>query len=171
MVRTNHKCIFLPKFHPELNFIERIWGRIKYYLRLHCDNTFSTMIKNIENAMERENLPIVIIRRYARTTFAYLYAYRNGLDIVSAHEWVKKHRAHRGHSALMDSALENTEFDEALYNETYQVNTESEYIEHLEEEVIFDEGQVPNIVLATIDKSTIEEGDLELLFSSDEEKE
>ena len=167
---TNHKCIFLPKFHPELNFIERIWGRMKYYLRLHCDNSFKTMVKNIEKATEQENLPIAMIRRYARTTFAYLYAYRNGLDIVNAHEWVKKHRAHRGHSDLMDSVLENSAFDKDLKdlyypNNDYQVEFELENVEHLEEEVIFDESIVTNIQAT----NETEDDDLQILYSDDDE--
>ena len=62
---TNHRCIFLPKFHPELNFIERIWGRMKYYVRLHCDNKFDTMVSNINATMDSTNLPISMIRRYS----------------------------------------------------------------------------------------------------------
>ena len=45
------------------------------------------------------------IRRFARNTFAYLYAYRNGKDIIGAHDWVKKHRVHRSHSQKMDASL------------------------------------------------------------------
>ena len=33
-------CIFTPKFHSELNFIERAWGRAKWFLRLFCDYRF-----------------------------------------------------------------------------------------------------------------------------------
>lgn len=32
---TRHRCEFLPKFHPELNPQERIWGRMKYHTRIH----------------------------------------------------------------------------------------------------------------------------------------
>ena len=28
-----HNCTFLPKYHPELNFIERYWSRVKWYAR------------------------------------------------------------------------------------------------------------------------------------------
>ena len=34
-----HYCIFLPKYHPELNFIERYWSRVKWYARQKCDQT------------------------------------------------------------------------------------------------------------------------------------
>lgn len=97
--------MFLPKFHPELNYIERFWGRMKYYIRLHSDNTFPTLDKNLIVARSRNNIPLSMIRRMARGTFAYLYAYRNGCDIIQADAWVKKHRQHRGHRSKMDADL------------------------------------------------------------------
>ena len=33
VLSRGHFCIFLPKFHPELNFIERYWSRAKWYAR------------------------------------------------------------------------------------------------------------------------------------------
>jgi len=60
-----------------------------------------------------------MIRRFARTSIAYLYAYRSGKDIISASTWIKQHRVHRKHSNQMDAALEDAEhFDtdmEKLY--------------------------------------------------------
>ena len=49
-----------------------------------------------------------LIQRFARNTFAYLYAYRNGRDIIGAHDWVKKHRVHRSHSPKMDATLDDS---------------------------------------------------------------
>ena len=33
IVSRGHHCIFLPKYHPELNFIERYLSRVKWYAR------------------------------------------------------------------------------------------------------------------------------------------
>ena len=107
---TFYRCLFLPKFHPELNYIARIWGRMTYYIRLHCDNTFNTMRLNIVESRGAVSLPIAMILRFARTTFVYLLAYRSGKDsITSAQQtWVKQHRVHRVHSKQMDAALDQS---------------------------------------------------------------
>ena len=107
---TKHRCLFLPKFHPELNYIERIWARMKYYIRKHCDNKFETMRTSIETAMGSTNLPLAMIRRFARTSFAYMYAYQAKMDIIAAHDWVKEHRQHRGFRKSMDLALDSTPY-------------------------------------------------------------
>ena len=31
----SHRCIFIPKYHCELNPIERVWGHAKQYTRSH----------------------------------------------------------------------------------------------------------------------------------------
>ena len=48
---AGHMCIFLPKFHCELNFIEFFWGAVKKYLRNHCDYTFATLKDNPPKAL------------------------------------------------------------------------------------------------------------------------
>ena len=40
---TSHQCKFLPKFHPELNPIERVWSRLKWYLRKYNDGKLATL--------------------------------------------------------------------------------------------------------------------------------
>ena len=65
------------------------------------------MVLNISASLSPENLPLATIRRFARTTFAYLYAYKSGVGIISAYDWVKRHLSHRGQSQQIDLALQS----------------------------------------------------------------
>ncbi len=59
---AGHLCIFLPKFHCELNFIEFFWGLVKKYLRDNCDYTFDTLKENMPKALA--SVKLVTIRRW-----------------------------------------------------------------------------------------------------------
>ena len=37
IVRFEQQAMFIPKFHPELNPIERVWGRAKVYAQNHSN--------------------------------------------------------------------------------------------------------------------------------------
>lgn len=79
---AGHLCLFLPKYHCELNFIEFFWGAVKKYLRDHCDYTFDTLKANMPKAMEsvlRET-----IRRWEHRVHRWISAYRDGLDAKDA---------------------------------------------------------------------------------------
>jgi hypothetical protein len=65
---AGHLCIFLPKFHCELNFIEFFWGTVKRYLWDNCDYTFETLKENMPKAMSVRG-----------TLFSLLYILRYGL--------------------------------------------------------------------------------------------
>lgn len=56
---AGHLCLFLPKFHCELNPIELFWGAIKHYLRKHCDYTFGTLQANMPKAMASVELKTI----------------------------------------------------------------------------------------------------------------
>jgi hypothetical protein len=56
---AGHLCIFLPKFHCELNFIEFFWGVVKKYLRDNCDYTFATLKENMPKAQESVRLSTI----------------------------------------------------------------------------------------------------------------
>ena len=176
---TNHRCLFLPKFHPELNYIERIWGRMKYYIRLHCDTKFDTMAQNIASAIEPHNLPIAMVRRFARNSFAYLFAYRHGKDIITAHEWVKKHRVHRQHSKQMDLALDRSVdliFDEDLERLYFPFgrpaapqNAAGMVLEAVDLNSDEEIGEVPTVVLVGSDFVDDDDSSLNELYESDAE--
>ena len=48
---AGHLCIFLPKFHCELNYIEFFWGVVKKYLCNNCDYTFDALKRNLLQAL------------------------------------------------------------------------------------------------------------------------
>src|SRR6266404_1579850 len=72
-----HLCLFLPKFHCELNPIEYSWGMVKKYLCDHCDYSFNGLKDNLPKALDL--VPIQTVRRWEHRLFRWLNAYREGL--------------------------------------------------------------------------------------------
>jgi hypothetical protein len=58
-------CMFLPKYHCEINFIEYFWGTVKHYLQEHCDYSFATLKLNIPKALA--SVPVELIRKWMQT--------------------------------------------------------------------------------------------------------
>lgn len=92
-----HHCIFLPKFHPELNCIERYWSRVKWHARQYCDGTLKGLKRTAKDAivMSPETCDLPLIRRYFRTSWRWVDAYHRGLDGVLANFAVRKSKCHR----------------------------------------------------------------------------
>jgi hypothetical protein len=116
---TSHQCKFLPKFHPELNPIERVWSRLKWYLRKYNDGKLATLQGLMKTGLERENVSLTLIRKYCRLVTAYYIAYLDGKDIIQAESWIKKHRSHRGHSGAMDDKLYQLYFPYGVDNDEH----------------------------------------------------
>lgn len=94
-----HQTKMLPKFHPELNPIERYWAAVKEYLRRVCGYTFPDLQANVPEALlhvEKEQ-----VLRYFRTSdrfqSMYLFEASNGIDLPPhLREYtMKKYRRHR----------------------------------------------------------------------------
>lgn len=90
---SGHLCIFLPKFHCELNPIEFFWGRVKKYLRDHCDYTFDALKANLPIALA--SVPIKSIRLWEHRVFCWMDAYRSDLDTRNAQLQVKQFSSRR----------------------------------------------------------------------------
>ena len=56
LVRFEQQAMFIPKFHPELNPIERVWGRAKVYARNHCNYSFAGLQSTVTPALESFHL-------------------------------------------------------------------------------------------------------------------
>ena len=92
-----HFCIFLPKFHPELNVIERCSSRVKWYARQYSDGTIKWLKAqaDVAMAMSPETCDLALMRRYSRTAWRWVDAYHRGLGGVLANYAVRKSKSHR----------------------------------------------------------------------------
>ena len=52
LLKIGHIPFFLPKFHPELNPIERVWAQLKWYTRGHCKYSIQLLQINIPRAFD-----------------------------------------------------------------------------------------------------------------------
>ena len=52
----NHIAYFLPKYHCELNPIERVWAQAKRYSKAYCKYSIVSLRKNVVPALESVSL-------------------------------------------------------------------------------------------------------------------
>ena len=56
IIKRGHIPAFLPKFHPKLNPIERVWAQLKCYTKVHCKYTIQSLRKNIPDSYKSVSL-------------------------------------------------------------------------------------------------------------------
>jgi hypothetical protein len=126
-----HTCLFLPKFHCEMNAIERYWGATKKYLRRHCSYSLPGLRAMLPVALSQslEDLPqesrssadlpvspLLKMRRWFRISWQYAAEYRKGsacAEVVSAlaaqrskrHRDTSVRRARQAEAAMEDAAM------------------------------------------------------------------
>ena len=93
---TGHLCIFLPKFHCELNFIKFFLGAVKKYLREHCDYSYSGLQENIPKALESVELSTIC--KWEHHMIWWMHAYRGGKTGKEAQKQVKQFSSWRYNS-------------------------------------------------------------------------
>ena len=98
-----HLAYFLPKFHCELNPIERVWGQSKRYTKAYSKYTLQSLRINIPRGLD--SVTVDNIRNYFRKAREYMFAYLEGVPVGSDLErrvkmYKKSITSHRRVSAL-----------------------------------------------------------------------
>ena len=71
-----HTAVFLPKFHCELNGIERVWGHSKRLTRAYCNYTIGSLSETVPWSLD--SIPVETIRNYIQKSRVYMFAYLGG---------------------------------------------------------------------------------------------
>ena len=89
-----HLGFFLPKFHCELNTIEKVWAQAKVYCRAHTIFTLVKLRAIINPALD--SVSVDLIRKYARKARYYEQAYKDGHNAgEKVEDAVKAYKSHR----------------------------------------------------------------------------
>ena len=89
-----HTVLFIPKFHCELNPIERVWGQAKVYTRAHTNYTLPRLRLIISPALD--SVSADLIRKYFRKVQDYETAYLEGKEAgKEVEQAIKVYKSHR----------------------------------------------------------------------------
>ena len=84
LLERKHIPYMLPKFHPELNLIERVWAQAKRYAGVYCKYTLPALRSTINPALD--SVPLVSIQKHFQKVRHYMFAYLEGADTGSVLE-------------------------------------------------------------------------------------
>ena len=73
------RCLFFPKYHCELNYIEVVWAFIRHRLRRDCDFNYNGMKRRMEELLNG-GVPLEVFRKNSRFCFRFMDGYRRGLE-------------------------------------------------------------------------------------------
>mmetsp|Transcript_25699 Transcript_25699/g.78107 ORF Transcript_25699/g.78107 Transcript_25699/m.78107 type:complete len:223 (-) Transcript_25699:35-703(-) len=105
-----HLVLFLPKFHCELNWIERYWGAAKRFARANCDYSLVGLRQTMKLALSQrvseipEDMrgstdlpvaPLLLQRRHARISWQYWAEYAKGPRCANVVKAVAEKRSAR----------------------------------------------------------------------------
>ena len=102
---AGHACLFLPKFHCELNFIEYFWGSVKKYLHDHADGSFVTLKANLPQALA--SVQLCTIQLWEQCMHRWVEAYQSGLQTKEAQMEVRKFSStkYKSHRRVPEAAV------------------------------------------------------------------
>jgi hypothetical protein len=96
---AGHSVIFYPKFHCELNFIERFWCASKHYARENCEYSLKGLRMAVPAACK--SVSTATINRYYQLCCRIIEAYIDG------HQYGTKafvERAYKSHRRIADKS-------------------------------------------------------------------
>ena len=88
-----HMCLFLPRFHCELNPIERCWCHAKKHTRAHCTGSIVRLRKIVPEGLATVSKEL--IAQFFMTCKDYEKAYRLGHTCGTVDATVKQYKSHR----------------------------------------------------------------------------
>ncbi|CAB1109985.1 unnamed protein product [Ectocarpus sp. CCAP 1310/34] len=88
-------ALMLPKFHCELNPIELVWGRSKWWVRRNCKYTIACLRENVSKSYGVHNLSLDIVQKFCRKVANFHAVYDAGLTGAEAVEAQEKCKSHR----------------------------------------------------------------------------
>src|SRR5690606_36159479 len=86
-----HKCLFLPKFHCELNPIECVWGSANFTCRAECDYSFPKLKIRVPKVLD--SIPVDRFCRWFRLADRFRDACKRGLNGRLADFATRKYRS------------------------------------------------------------------------------
>ena len=94
ILNKGHRVMFIPKFHCELNPIERVWCHPKSYTRSRCDYSFVGLENIIDAALD--SVTVDLMTNFFRKVREYHRAYREGNSIRNDMKKImKQYKSHR----------------------------------------------------------------------------
>ena len=91
LVTRGHTALFLPKFHPEINPIERVWAQSKRYTKAYCKYTLPSLRSTVPLGLD--SVTLENIQNFHRKCRHYMFAYLEGHVAGSKlEEQVKKYK-------------------------------------------------------------------------------
>ena len=93
MESRGHLCVFFPKFHCELNAIERVWCHAKKYSHAHANGTITKLRKIVPESLDTCHTDL--ISKFFVTCRDYMKAYRDGCTCRDVDSRVKLYKSHR----------------------------------------------------------------------------
>ena len=99
ILSKEHRVMFIPKFHCEINPIEHVWCCAKQYIRAQCDYSFQGLEKTLGAALD--SVDVEILRKFYRKVREYHRAYRNNVKVGK--EMEKTLKVYKSHHRVTDA--------------------------------------------------------------------